>query len=54
MTLHFVTRGTSARRRPDGSWENIEEIAVLGRYLPLTKEDIRRYVRMYPLAWFVA
>ena len=29
-------------------------VAILGTLLPVTKEDLKRYVKMYPIHWVVA
>lgn len=29
-------------------------VATLGTLLPVTKEDLKRYVKMYPIHWAIA
>lgn len=49
--LRFVTNGRTFRKSPNGKFESMQSVAVLGSFLPLTKADLRRYVRAFPLAW---
>lgn len=53
-TLHFVTNSKTPYKLPDGRYELRQSVAVLGKMLPLTKADLRRYVRAFPLAWVEA
>jgi len=52
--LYFVTPGTTPRKNVNGEYEHCQNIAVLGTFLPLTKADLIRYVRRYPLHWVIA
>lgn len=52
--LHFVAAGSTPRQTENKKWEYRQNVATLGRFLPLTLADLRRYVRQYPLAWVTA
>ena len=39
MTFYFITNNG---------------VAILGTLLPVNKEDLKRYVKMYPVHWVVA
>jgi len=52
--LRFVTRARSPHDLPNGEGEMRQSVATLGVILPLKVEDLRLYVRRFPLSWVEA
>lgn len=50
MTLYIVTRGETPHHTGTG-YVYRQNVAAIGRLMPLTLSDLRRYVRQFPLSW---
>lgn len=50
MTLYIVTSGETPYRTERG-YVYRQNVAAIGRIMPLTLSDLRRYVRRFPLSW---
>jgi len=54
MLFHFVTDGYQQYKMHDDKLERRQSVATLGTFTPVKLEDLRRYVRQFPLAWVTA